>query len=160
MASVFDTRMRETKTTADLGYKQFIRLQDMTSEKECGFAMKSSNVIISAVGNHVWKRKESDFEEANIRVPMAIAKAAKASPHVKRFIYISAAGADPNSQSPRLRTKYIGEQEVKAIFPEVTVLRPTLIYNTLDMNPTIAGKWGMQMKMFNRMNWIIEGMNA
>jgi hypothetical protein len=49
---------------------------------------------------------------------------------------------------------------VKAIFPEVTVLRPTLIYNTLDMNPTIAGKWGMQMKMFNRMNWIIDGMNA
>jgi len=97
MASVFDTRMRESKTTADLGYKQFIRLQDMTSEKECGFAMKSSNVIISAVGSHVWKRKESDFEEANIRVPMAIAKAAKASPHVKRFIYISAAGADPNS---------------------------------------------------------------
>lgn len=91
---------------------------------------------------------------------MAIAKAAKANPHVKRFIHISAAGADPNSQSPRLRTKYIGEQEVKAIFPDVTVLRPTMIYNTLDMNPTIAGKWSMQMKMFNRMNWIIEGMNA
>lgn len=69
----------------------------MTSEKECGFAMKSSNVVISAVGNHVWKRKESDFEEANIKVPMSIAKAAKANPHVKRFIHISAAGADPNS---------------------------------------------------------------
>ena len=49
---------------------------------------------------------------------------------------------------------------MKAIFPEVTVLRPTLIMNTLDLNPTIAGKWGMQMKMFNRMNWLIEGMNA
>jgi dTDP-4-dehydrorhamnose reductase len=160
MAAVYDTRMRELKTTADLGYKQFIRLNDMTSEKECEFALKSSNVVISAVGSRIWRRKESDFEEANIRVPMAIAKAARNNPNIKRFIYISAAGADPNSQSPRLRTKWIGEQEVKAIFPEVTVLRPTLIVNTLDLNPTIAGKWGMQMKMFNRMNWLIEGMNA
>ena len=35
-----------------------------------------------------------------------------------------------------------------------------MIFNTLDMNPTIAGKWGMQMKLFNRMNWLVEGMNA
>lgn len=109
MAAVYDTRMRELKTTADLGYKQFIRLNDMTSEKECEFAMKSSNVVISAVGSRIWRRKESDFEEANIRVPMAIAKAARNNPNIKRFIYISAAGADPNSQSPRLRTKWIGE---------------------------------------------------
>lgn len=39
MASIYDTRMRELKTTADLGYKQFIRLNDMTSDKECNFAM-------------------------------------------------------------------------------------------------------------------------
>lgn len=115
----------------------------MTSDKECEFAMKSSNVVVSAVGSRIWRRAEKEFEEANIRVPMAIAKAAKANPNVKRLIHISAAGADPNSQSPRLRTKWIGEQEVKAIFPDVTVLRPTLIVNTLDLNPTIAGKWGM-----------------
>jgi uncharacterized protein YbjT (DUF2867 family) len=62
---------------------------------------------------------------------MAIAKAVKNSPQVKRFIYVSAAGADPNSQSQRLRTKWIGEQEVKAICPDVTILRPTYMYNLL-----------------------------
>lgn len=41
--------------------------------------------------------KEKDFEEANIRVPIAMAKAVKNSPQIKRFIYVSAAGADPNS---------------------------------------------------------------
>ena len=91
---------------------------------------------------------------------MAIAKAAKENPNVKRFIHISAAGADPNSQSMRLRTKWIGEQEVKEIYPDVTILRPTYMFNPLDPNPTIAGKWGMQMKMFNRMNFVIEGMNG
>lgn len=91
---------------------------------------------------------------------MAIAKTAAENPNVKRLIHISAAGADPNSQSMRLRTKWIGEQEVKEIFPDVTILRPTYMFNPLDGNPTLAGKWGMQMKMFNRMNFVIEGMNA
>lgn len=90
---------------------------------------------------------------------MTIAKAVKKS-KAKRFIYVSAAGADPNSQSRRLRTKWIGEQEVKAIFPDVTILRPTMMVNTLHQTPTLAGKWMMQMKMFNRMNWQIEGMNS
>jgi len=34
------------------------------------------------------------------------------------------------------------------------------MFNPLDPNPTIAGKWGMQMKMFNRMNFAIAGMNG
>lgn len=122
--------------------------------------MQSSNVAISCVGSHVFYKKEADFEEANIRVPMAIAKAVKESPHIKRFIYVSAAGADPNSQSKRLRTKYIGEQEVKAIYPDVTILRPTYMFNMNDPNKTIASKWGMHMKMFNRMNWSVQGMDA
>ena len=122
--------------------------------------MQNSNVAVSCVGSRVFYKKESEFEEANIRVPMAIANAVKNSPHIKRFIYVSAAGADPNSQSKRLRTKWIGEQEVKAIYPDVTILRPTLMVNVINQNPTIAAKWGMQMKMFNRMNWAIEGMDA
>ena len=32
--------------------------------------------------------------------------------------------------------------------------------NLLHQNPTIAAKWGMNMKMFNRMNWQIEDMDA
>jgi len=60
----------------------------------------------------------------------------------------------------RLRTKWIGEQEVKEIFPDVTILRPTLMLNSIDPNPTIVGKWAMMMKMFSRMNFVIEGMDA
>ena len=85
---------------------------------------------------------------------------AAANPNVKRLIHISAAGADPNSHSMRLRTKWIGEQEVKQIFPDVTILRPTMMVQNIDPNNTIASKWGMQMKMFNRMNFVIDGMDA
>jgi NADH dehydrogenase (ubiquinone) 1 alpha subcomplex subunit 9 len=137
-----------------------MRLHDFTSEKEIAYTLKDSNTVISCIGSHVFTKKDKDFEDSNIRVPMAIAKAVKASPHVKRFIYISAAGADPNSHSKRLRTKWIGEQEVKEIYPNVTILRPTYIFNLLHQNPTISAKWGMHMKMFNRMNWLIDGMDS
>lgn len=160
MAGIWDNGIKELKQTADLGYKAPLKLQDFTSQRELCFSMKNSNTVFSCVGSRVHYRKESEFEEANIRVPMAIANAVKNSPHVKRFIYVSAAGADPNSQSKRLRTKWIGEQEVKAIYPDVTILRPTLMINGIQQNPTISGKWGMQMKMFNRMNWMAEGMDA
>jgi NADH dehydrogenase (ubiquinone) 1 alpha subcomplex subunit 9 len=158
--TIWDARFKELKTTADLGYKSYMRLSDFTSEKECGYAIKDSNVVISCIGSKVYTKKDKDFEDSNIRVPMAIAKAAKQSKNIKRFIYISAAGADPNSHSRRLRTKWIGEQEVKEIFPDVTILRPTCMFNLIHVNTTLAGKWSMQMKLFNRMNWIIEGMNG
>lgn len=89
--------MRDIKITADLGYKTFLRLNDMTSEREVGYAVGNSNVVVSCVGSHVFYKKEKEFEDANIRVPMAIAKAVRDSKNVKRFVYMSAAGADPNS---------------------------------------------------------------
>ena len=59
----------------------------------------------------------------------------------------------------RLRTKWIGEQEVKEIYPDVTIVRPTYMFNDMDPTGLISGKWGMQMKAFNRMNFVIKGMN-
>lgn len=159
-ASIWDNRLKDLKTTADLGNKAFLRLQDFTSEQEIAYSMRNSNVAVSCIGSRIFYKKESDFEESNIRVPMAIAKAVKNSPHIKRFVYVSAAGADPNSESKRLRTKWIGEQEVKEIYPDVTIVRPTYMVNTMHQNPTIAAKWGMHMKMFHRMNWIVDGMDA
>ncbi len=159
-ATIWDSRFKELKVTADLGYKSYMRLQDFTSEKECAHAIKDSNVVINCIGSKIYTKKDKDFEDSNIRVPIAIAKAAKAAKNVKRFIHISAAGADPNSHSRRLRTKWLGEQEVKEIFPNVTILRPTLMMNNIHVNPTLAGKFTMQMKIFNRMNWLIEGMNG
>lgn len=116
--------------------------------------------MINCIGSRIYYKTEKEFEDANIRIPMAIANVVKRNPQVKRFIHISAAGADPNSHSMRLRTKWIGEQEVKEIYPDVTILRPTYFFNPHDLAPTIAAKWGIQMKMFNRMNFLVQGMNG
>ena len=109
MGTIWDDRFKELKTTADLGYKTYMRLTDFTSEREVSYTLKESNVVISCIGSKVYHKTEKDFEDSNIRVPMAIAKAVKNNPKIKRFVYISAAGADPNSHSRRLRTKWLGE---------------------------------------------------
>ena len=160
LATIYNTELRELKTTADVGYKAFIKLTDFTSEKEIAYSLKDSNTVISCIGSHVYAKKDKDFEDSNIRVPMTIAKAVKNNPKVKRFIMISAAGADPNSHSRRLRTKWLGEQEVKDIYPNVTILRPTYMFNIVHPNQTMAGKWQMMVKMFNRMNFLPVGMNS
>lgn len=108
-SSIWDNRFKELKPTADLGYKAYMKLTDFTSEKEIGYSLRDSNVVVSCIGSHVFTKRDKDFEDSNIRVPMAIAKAVRDSKKVKRFIYLSAAGADPNSHSRRLRTKWLGE---------------------------------------------------
>lgn len=131
----------------------------MSKTSEIEHVIRDQNTVINCIGSRIHCSSEKEFEDANINVPRAIAKVAAANPNVKRLIHVSAAGADPNSQSMRLRTKWIGEQEVKEAFPDVTILRPTYMLNVIDPNPTIAAKWGMQMKLFNRMNFVIEGAN-
>ena len=71
--------------------------------------IRDQNVVVNCIGSRVFTDTLKDFEESNIRVPVAIAKVAKENPNVKRLIHVSAAGADPNSHSARLRTKWIGE---------------------------------------------------
>lgn len=88
-ATLWDRNFKELKTTADLGYKAYVKLTDFTSEKEVAYTMKDSNVVISCIGSKMYAKKDKDFEDSNIRVPMAIAKAVKNNPKVKRFIMLS-----------------------------------------------------------------------
>lgn len=126
-STIWDFKFKEIKPTADMGHKAYVKLNDFTNEKELKHVIRDQNVVINIIGSRGFYNTQKEFEDANIRIPAAIAKVAKANPNVKRFIHISAAGADPNSQSMRLRTKWIGEQEVREAFPEATILRPTLI---------------------------------
>ena len=74
---------------------------------------------------------------------------------MNRFIYLSAAGADPNSPSIFLRTKWYGEQEVKQICPEVTILKPTLIFSSLNTDSSFVGRWTAAIRFLSGKGIII-----
>lgn len=151
---------RELRVNADLGYKTAIRLMDFTDQNEIDVTLKHSNVAVCAIGSRKYYNTQEQFEEANIHIPVTIAKAVRDNPDIKRFIYISAAGADPNSPSRMLRTKWLGEQRVREIYPDVTVFRPTTVFNIQDPNNSPQGKWAAMLKMFNRTVFRIEGANG
>ncbi len=57
---------------------------------------------------------------------------ASAAAGVKRLVQISALGADAHSDSRYSASKALGEQAVRAAFPEATVLRPSIVFGPED----------------------------
>ena len=48
------------------------------------------------------------------------------------FVHVSAIGADPDSASDYGRTKGLGEQAVRAAFPDATIIRPSVVFGAED----------------------------
>jgi nucleoside-diphosphate-sugar epimerase len=110
---------------------------DMTNEFDIENGIKDCDVVINLIGQRPVVKHDQHFEEPNVLIPRAIAKAcARLSKEskVKRLIHFSAAGANPDAISRRLTTKWQGEQEVKKYYPEATIVRPTTIIS--DGNTT------------------------
>ena len=54
---------------------------------------------------------------------------------VMRVIHLSALGASPTSPAISDRTKAEGEQAVRAVFPQATIVRPSLTFGEDDPSP-------------------------
>lgn len=51
---------------------------------------------------------------------------------VDRFVHVSSYNADPKSSCEFFRTKGIGEQIVRSIYPETTIVRPAPMFGFED----------------------------
>ncbi|CAG9328434.1 unnamed protein product [Blepharisma stoltei] len=101
--------------------------------------LENANVVINTIGGYHYIRDYDTLYESNVTVPRRIAEACARNPDILRLIHFSAVGIDPASTSPRLQTKWHGEQEVKAAYPNVTILRPTTIFGEYDNYVTRMG---------------------
>ncbi|KAM8800802.1 NADH dehydrogenase [ubiquinone] 1 alpha subcomplex subunit 9, mitochondrial [Rhynchonycteris naso] len=93
-------------------------------------AVEHSNVVINLVGRE-WESRNFDFEDVFVKIPQAIAQVSKEA-GVEKFIHISHLNADIKSSSRYLRNKAVGEKEVRAVFPEATVIKPADIFGRED----------------------------
>ena len=75
-------------------------------------AIKNSDVVINLIGI-LYETRKQKFYNIHSTIPEVIAKACKES-EVKKFIHVSAIGANDNSKSLYQKSKYSGE--VKTIF--------------------------------------------
>ena len=101
-------------------------------------AMKKSTWVINAVGHYV-EKSGATFDAIHGQGAHNVARQA-ANAGVERLIHISGLGADPESDSPYVRARGIGEDLVKGAFEGVTVLRPSVIFGPDDsFFNTLAG---------------------
>ncbi len=71
------------------------------------------------------------FEAVHVKGAAAIARAA-ADAGVSQLVHISALGADPHAGAQYARTKGQGEKAMRDAFPDVVILRPSIVFGPED----------------------------
>ena len=109
-----------------------IALIDASLDDEATLAasLVGAEAAVCAVGI-LFERGRQRFEAVHHLGAARVARLAKAA-GVKRFVHISAIGADPAAPSLYARTKGAGEAAVRDAFPEATILRPSLVFGPED----------------------------
>ena len=93
-------------------------------------AVEGAASVINTVGHYVEKRGAT-FDAIHGRGALHVARQAKEA-GAARLIHISGLGADPESDSPYIRARGIGEGLVAEAFEGVTILRPSVIFGRGD----------------------------
>lgn len=107
----------------------------ITSEGTVHRAVEAADVVVNLVGV-LTESATASFQAIHTEGAERIARLSAAS-NVGRLIQISAIGADPDSPSRYASTKGRAEHAVRAAFPGVVILRPSLVF-------------GLEDKFFNR----------
>lgn len=93
-------------------------------------SIRGSDIVINLIGE-LAESEKNGFQLAHVETAARLARIAKAE-GVAHFIHVSALGADMKSRSRYARTKAIGEEAVRAFFPDAIILRPSVMFGPRD----------------------------
>lgn len=128
------------KTQAPPGAIEFIdfNLKDFSKIEE---AIKNSDIVINLIGI-LFENSKQKFSDLHADLPGLIAKYCSQS-EVKKFIHVSAIGANANSKSLYQRTKFEGEQKALNNFKNTIIIRPSVVCGTEDNFTNLFAKLSM-----------------
>jgi uncharacterized protein YbjT (DUF2867 family) len=89
-----------------------------------------ADAVVNCVGV-LWESGRNRFDAVQAEGAGRAARLAAAE-GVRRFVQVSAIGADPESPSAYGRTKAAGEKAVQEAFPEAVILRPSIMFGPED----------------------------
>ena len=109
-----------------------IELVDWNSSNfsELKEAIKNSDIVINLIGI-LYETRKQKFYNIHANIPEAVAKICSES-DVKKFIHVSAIGANENSKSLYQKSKYQGEVKALNNFKNTVILRPSVVCGTED----------------------------
>ena len=93
-------------------------------------AIKNSDVVINLIGI-LYETRKQKFMDIHAGIPEAISKMCAQS-DVKKFVSISAIGANENSKSLYQRSKFRGEMNALTNFKNTVIIRPSVVCGTED----------------------------
>ena len=99
-------------------------------ERSVAHAVQGADTVINLVGIlHEGGRQR--FDAVHVEGVRRLARAA-AGAGVRRFLHVSALGADAGSRSSYARTKAEGEATLREHFPAAIILRPSVVFGPED----------------------------
>ena len=109
-----------------------IELLDWTPNNfsELKEAIKNSDIVINLIGI-LYETRKQKFYNIHSSIPEAVAKICSES-DVKKFIHVSAIGANENSKSLYQKSKYLGEIKALNNFKNTVIIRPSVVCGTED----------------------------
>lgn len=103
---------------------------DIHDDQSVANAVAGADLVINLIGILAQSGRNS-FEAVQHQAAARIARAAKAA-GVRRFVQMSALGADASSRSAYATSKAQGEQAVLSAFPGATIFRPSIVFGPED----------------------------
>ena len=119
----------ELKVMGEVGQIEFASA-NLRDPRRVALAVADATAVVNLVGV-LQESGAQRFDALQAEGAGRLAQAA-AEAGVKRFVQISAIGADARSASAYARTKAEGEARVRAAFPAATVLRPSIVFGPED----------------------------
>jgi len=128
------------KTQAPPGAIEFIdfNFKDFSKIKE---SIKNSDIVINLIGI-LFENSKQKFFNIHSDLPELIAKYCSES-EVKKFIHVSAIGANANSKSLYQQSKFNGEQKVLSNFKNTIIIRPSVVCGAEDNFTNLFAKLSM-----------------
>ncbi|MER2519951.1 MAG: complex I NDUFA9 subunit family protein [Bdellovibrionales bacterium] len=102
----------------------------LRSDASVAEAIGKADTVVNLVGTLYEKGRDS-FQAIHVEGAARIARAAREC-GARRFIHVSSLAADKNSPASYGRSKAASEEAVRSIFPEATIIRPSLVTGPED----------------------------
>jgi uncharacterized protein YbjT (DUF2867 family) len=119
----------ELKPMGVVGQVQLVQA-NLRNEDSIRRAVDGADAVINLVGILAEGGRQT-FQSLQAEGAKLVAKCA-AEAGVKRFVHISAIGADADSASKYARTKALGEQAVREAIADAVILRPSIVFGAED----------------------------
>ena len=118
------------KTQGNAGYIDIVEA-NIYDEKKLRDLFSKADICINLVGILFEKKRGNTFKNIHSLFPSILAKLAKEY-NLKNFIHLSALGINEAVDSNYAKSKLEGEKNILDIFPNSTILRPSIVYSVDD----------------------------